>query len=209
MKCILCNSRKAKRYCPAKRNDICPVCCGEKRGIEINCPDDCKYFIEGNQYQQQKLTHQRIRKDGAQTYVRRAELYTKSPQLFACIEYALVDAYSSNSSIKNNDVYMALELIMKTLQSEMKGLIFKHRSEDIIVNELADSLEREIRQIMNNPENRVSTSFTCDVIEDFYMEVKFYLDMNNVDSNSSYLIHLSKFHRDRIKPSQNQSGIII
>lgn len=207
MKCILCNSRKAKRYCPAKRADICPVCCGEKRGIEIDCPEDCKYFVTGHQYQQQKLTHQRIRKDGVETYIRRAELYKKNPQLFACIEYSLVDAFSSNNRINNKDVYMALELNLKTLQSEMKGLIFKHRSDDIIVNELADTVEKEINNLNKIPENRVTTSYCYDVVEDFYKEVKFYIDLNNGDS--SYLLHLSKFHKDRIKPEQLKSGIII
>lgn len=40
MKCILCNSRKAKRYCPAKGGSICPVCCGEKRGILFDYRSD-------------------------------------------------------------------------------------------------------------------------------------------------------------------------
>ena len=47
MKCELCDKRKPKRYCPAKRTSICPVCCGEKRGVEINCPLDCQYYVEG------------------------------------------------------------------------------------------------------------------------------------------------------------------
>ena len=29
-KCPLCNTRAAKRHCPAKATKICPVCCGTK-----------------------------------------------------------------------------------------------------------------------------------------------------------------------------------
>ena len=117
MKCFLCNERKAKRYCPAKFRDICPVCCGEKRGIEINCPEDCKHFVKGQDYQQSKVTKLRIKKGGVETYHKRAELFKKNPQLFADIEFALVDAYNRDNRILNKDVVTALEIIRKTLQS--------------------------------------------------------------------------------------------
>ena len=42
--CPLCGARKAKRACPGVRQDICPVCCGTKRLIEIKCPADCVYL---------------------------------------------------------------------------------------------------------------------------------------------------------------------
>jgi len=209
MRCILCESRKAKRYCPAKRTEICPVCCGEKRGVEINCPDDCKYLIEGHRYQLQKLTQQRIKKDGVQTYIRRAELYRKNPELFASIELAIVDSFNSNTRLNDSDLYAALEIISKTLQSESKGLIYKHRSDDVIVNELADSIDGEINNLRQNQDlgNSITTGYAQDVIEDFYNEVKFYIEKD--DDKKAYLSHLSRFHKDEAKPEQKQSGIII
>ena len=80
MKCIICGKGKAKRFCPAKNSNICPKCCGEKRGIEINCPLDCEYFIEGQKNHQQKITKQRLTEEGKKSYVKRAELYSKNPR---------------------------------------------------------------------------------------------------------------------------------
>ncbi len=209
MKCFLCSERKAKRYCPAKKRDICPVCCGEKRGVEINCPDDCKYFVKGQEYQQKKLTTQRIKRDGAITYHKRAELYRKNPHLFAKIEYALVDAYNENSKLKNKDVVGALDLIYKTLHSESKGLIYKHRSEDSVVNDLADHIEKDINEIKNNPDlgRAVTTNFTKDVVEDFLNEAKFYEQENS--AKNSYLTHLTRFHKDRPGGKAAKSEIIL
>ena len=44
MLCPVCNQRKAKRTCPALGKQICTVCCGTKRLVEITCPTDCSYL---------------------------------------------------------------------------------------------------------------------------------------------------------------------
>lgn len=43
MVCEFCGKR-AKRYCPAVKANICPLCCGMKRGTEIECTADCRFF---------------------------------------------------------------------------------------------------------------------------------------------------------------------
>ena len=49
-RCPLCSERSAKRYCPAKLTSICPVCCGTKREVEIDCPSTCTYLQTGRSY---------------------------------------------------------------------------------------------------------------------------------------------------------------
>lgn len=53
-KCVYCHQRTGKRECPALGGLICPVCCGEHRATEINCPPDCRYFQQGEEFQQEK-----------------------------------------------------------------------------------------------------------------------------------------------------------
>jgi len=43
-RCPLCDERRGKRACPAKRAQICSACCGSKRLVEIACPEDCAYL---------------------------------------------------------------------------------------------------------------------------------------------------------------------
>src|SRR5947208_7808102 len=52
--CPLCSSRPAKRYCPAVADQICPVCCGTKREIEIDCPGACPYLKASRSYEAEK-----------------------------------------------------------------------------------------------------------------------------------------------------------
>src|SRR5580765_1616933 len=52
--CPLCSSRSAKRFCPAKDAQICAVCCGTKREIEIDCPSSCGYLKASLSYEAEK-----------------------------------------------------------------------------------------------------------------------------------------------------------
>jgi hypothetical protein len=52
--CPLCSARAGKRYCPAKDEKICTVCCGTKREIEIDCPSSCPYLKASRSYESEK-----------------------------------------------------------------------------------------------------------------------------------------------------------
>ena len=49
--CPICEKRKAERFCPAKGEKICAVCCGKEREIIIDCPVDCTYLIAAHRYE--------------------------------------------------------------------------------------------------------------------------------------------------------------
>lgn len=48
--CPLCQTRKARRACPALARQICAVCCGTKRLVEIDCPPDCGYLAAAREH---------------------------------------------------------------------------------------------------------------------------------------------------------------
>src|SRR5262249_11210358 len=48
--CPLCGTRKARRGCPAVGQQICPVCCGTKRLVEIACPGDCPWLASAREH---------------------------------------------------------------------------------------------------------------------------------------------------------------
>jgi hypothetical protein len=52
--CPLCSARPGKRYCPAKGANICAVCCGTKREIEIDCPSSCVHLKASRSYEADK-----------------------------------------------------------------------------------------------------------------------------------------------------------
>jgi hypothetical protein len=46
MTCEFCG-RRGRRYCPAIQASICTACCGSRRGHELGCPSDCKFYPFG------------------------------------------------------------------------------------------------------------------------------------------------------------------
>ena len=51
MVCAICEKRPAKRFCPAKGEKICAVCCGTGREVTIDCPSDCAYLVTAHRYE--------------------------------------------------------------------------------------------------------------------------------------------------------------
>lgn len=51
--CPICGKRKPERFCPAKGEKICAVCCGTEREITLDCPADCSYLIAAHRYEQE------------------------------------------------------------------------------------------------------------------------------------------------------------
>jgi hypothetical protein len=54
--CTICESRKAKRYCTARGEDICAQCCATEREVSINCPYECGYLRESRLHEKRDLT---------------------------------------------------------------------------------------------------------------------------------------------------------
>src|SRR5215471_17860851 len=48
--CPLCGTRKARRGCPALGKQICAVCCGTKRLVQIQCPSDCPWLASAREH---------------------------------------------------------------------------------------------------------------------------------------------------------------
>jgi hypothetical protein len=51
MSCPICEKRPPKRFCPAKGEKICPICCGREREGTIDCPSDCSHLIAAHRYE--------------------------------------------------------------------------------------------------------------------------------------------------------------
>jgi len=53
--CTICETRKAKRYCTARGEDICTQCCATEREVTINCPFSCGYLRESRLHERRPL----------------------------------------------------------------------------------------------------------------------------------------------------------
>ncbi len=133
MKCCVCGERKGKRPCPAKDAAICPQCCGEKRILEIDCPEHCEYLQAGRKCDAERSYAPRLRAlDPAKMQVYQRVL-KEFGAVVSALEYIVADTRRSSRSLTDKDVAEAAELVIKTLRTEESGLIYEHTSTSLEV----------------------------------------------------------------------------
>jgi hypothetical protein len=155
MKCIVCEQRKGKRSCPARGTLICTQCCGEKRVLEINCPESCVYLAEGRARESEQERDRFVRTLAPTERARYSRLTGQFSDFIVRLEYAFADERRGSRDLRDYQVAEALDLLLKTLRTEDKGILYEHTSEDLLVEGLRRRL-RELVEAQRNPqqENR-------------------------------------------------------
>ena len=154
MKCCLCDQRKAKRQCPAKNALICAQCCGEKRVLEIDCPESCQFLKAGREKEVQDYG-KRLRSLDQNTQDRIRRVMTDYQDAIAYIEYAISHERMLSHDLTDGIVAQAIDVLIETYKTEDKGVLYERTAEDLRV----ESLRRELRTIiesLRNPEGKES-----------------------------------------------------
>lgn len=116
--CPLCSERAGKRFCLAKDAQICAVCCGTKREVEIDCPSLCPYLKASRSYEAEKRVPDPELAAKVQKYDN-TFVYRFTPVLDATSRAVAEERLSSPWLVDNDviEVYKALAATMKTLSS--------------------------------------------------------------------------------------------
>jgi hypothetical protein len=213
MKCCLCDKRKAKRQCPAKDALICAQCCGEKRVLEIDCPESCQFLKAGREREVEDYG-KRIRSLDKSGQERSRQVLLDHQDAVAYLEYTIAHERILSHDLTDKDVAQAIDVLLQTYKTEDKGVLYETTSEDLRV----ESLRRELRTIiesLRNPEGkegkvivdpqstRLTLGAAIDCLEYVRSIVSIY--MEDRQSSSGYVDFLA-----RITPrKETRSSIIL
>jgi hypothetical protein len=148
MKCPLCDQRKAKRLCPAKNGMICPQCCGEKRVLEIDCPESCEFLQSGREREAGDYA-KRLRSLDENTQKRNERVVYTYQDVVAHLEYTLARERLSSRDLADKDVSEAVHILLETYRTEDKGILYEKTSDDLRI----DLLRRELRSVIEKFRN--------------------------------------------------------
>ena len=172
MSCTICEKRRAERFCPAKAEKICAVCCGKEREVTIDCPSDCTYLISAHRYESEHardiptdtpLLDETIPKD----------LVHAHQQLMAAIAFSIAKFCAAQPTAVDNDILTALEALAKTYKTLSSGLIYEKPPQAALPAELYASLTAFLDEIKRQQGERgASASFKDSEI--FYLLVFLY-----------------------------------
>ena len=170
--CSICEKRKAERFCPAKAEKICAVCCGTEREVTIDCPPDCPYLISGHRYESEHprnlpadtpLLEETIPKDLVHTH----------QQLMAALAFSIAKFCTEQPAAVDDDILSALEALAHTYKRLSSGLIYELPPQAPLRRELYGALTAFLDEVKRKQAERPASP-PCKDIEVFYLLVFLY-----------------------------------
>lgn len=162
MVCPLCGTRRARRSCPALGKQICSVCCGTKRLVQIHCPSDCTYLATARDHPAAVLVRQQHRDVGFVAQAIR-DFSDRQSELFFLIATTLIgnerrrEPLSQSSltgtelqggatphlldSLIDDDVADAMGALAGTFETASRGVIYEHRPASLPAERLMAALK--------------------------------------------------------------------
>lgn len=147
MVCPLCNQRKAKRACPALGRQICAVCCGTKRLVEISCPTDCVYLASARSHPPAVVQRQQEH-DRALLLPLLQGLSERQARLFLMLA-SLTSRHQPEGFQKllDDDVAQAAGALAATLETAVRGIVYEHQPASLPAARLMAELKTMVAEV--------------------------------------------------------------
>ena len=172
MSCPICEKRKAERFCPAKGEKICAICCGTEREVAIDCPSDCSYLISAHRYEDghqrslpadTPLLDEKIPQDIVYTH----------QQLMAALAFSIAKFCAVQPAAVDGDVLTAIQSLAQTYKTLSSGIIYEKPPEAPLPRELYAALIAFITEVKKQQAERAGSAALKDM-DLFYLWVFLY-----------------------------------
>jgi hypothetical protein len=122
--------------------DICAVCCGTKRLVEIQCPADCSWLAGAREHPAAVTVRQQQRDVGLLVQFLR-DFSRRQSQLFLLVATFLVRYEPPEfQALIDDDIAEAAGAMAATFETESKGVIYEHRPASLPAERLATALKQ-------------------------------------------------------------------
>ena len=172
MACPICEKRKAERFCPAKGEKICAVCCGTEREVTIDCPSDCSYLISAHRYED---GHQRSLPADTPLLDEKIPqdiVYTQQ-QLMAALAFSIAKFCAAQPATVDADVLAAIQALAQTYKTLSSGIIYEKPPDAPLPRELYAALIAFITEVKKQQAERAGAAALKDM-DLFYLWVFLY-----------------------------------
>jgi len=147
MACPECGRGKARRQCPALGHQICTVCCGTKRRVEIQCPSDCGFLASSREHPAAVVRRQQER-DVARLLPTIRSLTERQYQLFFLFHSAIAQHRPEGFvRVLDADAADAAASLAATLETASRGVIYDHTPASIPAQSLTSALKALLARV--------------------------------------------------------------
>jgi hypothetical protein len=150
MLCPVCHQRKARRACPALGQQICAVCCGTKRLVEISCPSDCGYLSTARIHPPAVIQRQQ-EMDRAMMLPLLQGLSERQARLFLMLSAATSQHRpEALQKLVDSDIAQAAGALASTLETAAKGIVYEHQPASLAAARLMAEMKRLVDEVVKN-----------------------------------------------------------
>lgn len=139
MSCPICEKRKAERFCPARDEKICAVCCGREREVSIDCPLDCSYLVAAHRYEDQRQRSLPQDTPLLDAKVPQDVIYTHQ-NLLSGLAFTAAKFSAAHPATTDPDVLAALQALAETYKTLGSGILYEKPPDAMLPRELYAAL---------------------------------------------------------------------
>jgi hypothetical protein len=211
MACPICEKRKPARFCPAKGESICAVCCGTERELTIDCPIDCPHLLAAHRYEDE---HPRQLPADTPLLDEKVpqEILHAHQQLLAALAFTVAKFCASQPAATDPDVLSALQAVAETYRTLRSGLYYEKPPDIPLPRELYAALTGFLSEVKQKQVERASGPPAKDS-EIFYVLIFLYrmglLRTNGRPRSRSYIEFLRKQFPEAQELKREESRIIV
>jgi hypothetical protein len=152
--CPICSKRKPQRYCPAKGETICAVCCGTEREVTIDCPADCPYLVAAHHYEEEH------RKPVDSASIPFADVHfprtaiDERQNVVVRIGFAVLKFAAMHPDLNDSQALHALRALAETTRTLSSGIYFERPPDAPLSRALYDELAKSLAEIRQREAER-------------------------------------------------------
>jgi hypothetical protein len=143
--CPICGKRKAKRFCPARGESICAVCCGTEREVTIDCPADCPHLVASRKYDEGRRQVDWSKIPFADTRIP-FEFAQSHTRLLAVLLSSIWEYAREHRQVVDTDAIAALQALAETYRTLSSGLYYEKPPDYIYQRELYHALKAALEE---------------------------------------------------------------
>lgn len=151
MICHLCQKRRAQRACPAARGSICSVCCATEREQTLRCPYECQYLQQARETDPQRDDFEFPDPD----IVLDPDFLEREFPVIAIVGWQLAAAAQEEPDALDGDMRQALESLVTTYRTRVKGLYYDARPTNPIAASIVAIVRQAIDRLLDKMPDRV------------------------------------------------------
>jgi hypothetical protein len=181
MSCPICERRPPKRFCPAKGEKICNICCGREREVTIDCPSGCPYLVAARRYEAEHRKPISVDQFPYRDVEFPADFIHDRSASVVDLAMAILDFQTQNRDLNDGVVLASLEALAETYRTLSTGIYYERPPDASLARALYGYLTESVRGLQEREAER--SGFSSVKESDVFRLLVFLLRVGHREAN--------------------------